>query len=252
MSGGWSPSYKDCDNIISDIYALTQTARMRRRPELGPDCRSSQISNIQSRPLPTPGAFSRQPDHIYQSPVRMGGGGGGGGPGPLYRPPQYPSRQQNFQKPSPGSSRYQQSSRIPLAVSQQSISQQKPLPSRTAGLRSQPGRETRRVSSHGGLGPRAVTELDFSRSRPLVSHCPVPSPSLTDSSEHSSSVLGNDATLRKGVMWVQQEKLFSRWKERFIILTSSYLHIFKKSTSRLSDMGTFVNKVSRAEFSSAN
>ena len=64
-------------------------------------------------------------------------------------------------------------------------------------------------------------------------------------------MLGNDATIRKGVMWVQQEKLFSRWKERFIILTSSYLHIFKKSTSRLSDMGTFVNKVSRAEFSSA-
>ena len=101
------------------------------------------------------------------------------------------------------------------------------------------------MSSHGGLGPRAVTELDFSRSRPLVSHCPVPSPSsLTDSSEPSSSILGTDTTIRKGVMWVQQEKLFSRWKERFIILTTSYLHIFKKSTSRLSDMGTFVNKVS--------
>ena len=117
-------------------------------------------------------------------------------------------------------------------------------------MRSQLGRETRRVSSHGGLGPRAVTELDFSRSRPLLSQCPVPStatraPSLTESSEQGSSLLGSDATIRKGVMWVQQEKLFSRWKERFIILTSSYLHIFKKSTSRLSDMGTFVNKVSQ-------
>ena len=77
-------------------------------------------------------------------------------------------------------------------------------------------------------------------------------PSVTDNSEHSSSasfqpgpsLLGSDSCIRKGVMWVQQEKLFSRWKERFIILTSSYLHIFKKSTSRLSDMGTFVNKVS--------
>ena len=81
-------------------------------------------------------------------------------------------------------------------------------------------------------------------------------PSVTDNSEHSSSasgqpgpsLLGSDSTIRKGVMWVQQEKLFSRWKERFIILTSSYLHIFKKSTSRLSDMGTFVNKVSWRSF----
>ena len=59
-----------------------------------------------------------------------------------------------------------------------------------------------------------------------------------------SSVLGSDSCVRKGVMWVQQEKMFSRWKERFIILTNTHLHIFKKSTSRISDMGTFVNKVS--------
>jgi len=77
---------------------------------------------------------------------------------------------------------------------------------------------------------------------------------VTDTSEHSSSaglpsssLLGSDSCVRKGVMWVQQEKLFSRWKERFIILTSSYLHIFKKSTSRISDMGTFVNKIRLSE-----
>jgi len=85
-------------------------------------------------------------------------------------------------------------------------------------------------------------------------------PSVTDNSEHSSSasgqpgpsLLGSDSTIRKGVMWVQQEKLFSRWKERFIILTSSYLHIFKKSTSRLSDMGTFVNKIRLSEIENLN
>lgn len=253
---GWSPSYKDCDNIISDIYALTQTARMRRRGDVGleklricEEPRPSPVSSIQSRPLPTPGAFSRQPEHIYQSPVRS----------PLYsrRPPQYPARQQNYHQPGPA--RYQQNSRIPLAISQQSISQQRApvsqVTSRPAAPRTNLAtRDNRRLSSHVGLGARAVTELDFSRSRPVVNHCPVintvKSPSLTDSSEHGSSLLGSDTCLRKGVMWVQQEKLFSRWKERFIILTSSYLHIFKKSTSRLSDMGTFVNKIRLSEIES--
>ena len=88
---------------FSDIYALTHTARMRRRAELGLDkqrmtdsrdgesqspvyisglsapCLVSEslsprclprpsISSIQARPLPTPGP--RHGDHIYQSPVR--------------------------------------------------------------------------------------------------------------------------------------------------------------------------------------
>ena len=95
-------------HCLSDIYALTQTARMRRRGEVGleklricEETRPSPVSNIQSRPLPTPGAFSRQAEHIYQSPVRS----------PLYsrRPPQYPGRQQNY--PQAGPARYQQSSR---------------------------------------------------------------------------------------------------------------------------------------------
>ena len=122
---------------------------------------------------------------------------------------------------------------------------------RLAGAQADPATD-RRLTSHpqAGLGARAFTELDFSRHR-------VPAPGgggigpLTDNTEQSSassgpspSLLGSDTCIRKGVMWVQQEKMFSRWKERFIILTSSYLHIFKKSTSRLSDMGTFVNKVS--------
>jgi len=109
-----------------------------------------------------------------------------------------------------------------------------------------------RLPSQAGLGARAFTELDFSRHR-------VPAPGgaaahRSDNSEPSSrssgpspSLLGSDTCIRKGVMWVQQEKMFSRWKERFIILTPSYLHIFKKSTSRLSDMGTFVNKIRLSE-----
>ena len=151
--------------------------------------------------------------------------------------------------------------RIPLAVSQQSVRPAPTLsPRRASGVQVQ-APVTRLAGGQGSadlvrdkrLGARAVTELDFSRHR-----VPTPggqvsarAPSITDNSEQSIAspglspgLLASDTCIRKGVMWVQQEKLFSRWKERFIILTPSYLHIFKKSTSRLSDMGTFVNKVS--------
>ena len=98
-----------------------------------------------------------------------------------------------------------------------------------------------------GLGKRAATELEFSR--PCVSgqlsrdqRVP-PAGSLA----HPAAELG-DNLVRKGLMWVQQDKLFSRWKERFIILTTGYLQIFKKGTSRISDMGTFVSKVDRKSY----
>ena len=50
--------------------------------------------------------------------------------------------------------------------------------------------------------------------------------------------------IKKGLMWIQQDKIFSTWKERFVILTTSHLQIFKKGTTKFSDMGTFINKVS--------
>ena len=37
--------------------------------------------------------------------------------------------------------------------------------------------------------------------------------------------------------------MFFRWKERFFILTEDYLQCFKKETSDVSDMGTFIFKV---------
>lgn len=51
--------------------------------------------------------------------------------------------------------------------------------------------------------------------------------------------------LKRGLLWQQRERLFSRWKERFFILTKDYLHCFKKSTG-LSPMGQFIFKVERA------
>jgi len=49
--------------------------------------------------------------------------------------------------------------------------------------------------------------------------------------------------VRKGILWHQRDKLFSRWKERFFILTKDYFHCFKKDVSKLSEMGEFLFKV---------
>lgn len=69
--------------------------------------------------------------------------------------------------------------------------------------------------------------------------------SLDDSDE-------NIFTIKKGVLWQQQnsdkfhQRLFSRWKKRYFILTTDYLVCFKRSTSKVghSEMGKFLYKVS--------
>ena len=50
--------------------------------------------------------------------------------------------------------------------------------------------------------------------------------------------------MRKGLLWQQRDKLFSRWKERYFILTNDFLQCFKKSTSKITEMGEFIFKVS--------
>jgi len=81
------------------------------------------------------------------------------------------------------------------------------------------------------LGQRAVTQMEISRTFEDPSRLEL---SLSDQ---------EDSVVKKGLMWLQQDKLFSRWKERFIILTNGYLQIFKKGVTRFSDMGTFISKV---------
>ena len=51
----------------------------------------------------------------------------------------------------------------------------------------------------------------------------------------------------KGVLWQQREKRFSRWKERFFILTNDYLQCFRRGTSKLSEMGTFIFRIRLCE-----
>ena len=89
------------------------------------------------------------------------------------------------------------------------------------------------------LGKRALTEHEFKRA--YIS-------GTLDKGAKVGNAKGpqnqEDSLVRRGLMWVQQDKLFSRWKERFIILTTGYIQIFKKGNSRISDMGMFISKVS--------
>lgn len=63
----------------------------------------------------------------------------------------------------------------------------------------------------------------------------------------SSSNYGKDSTpaIKRGLLWQQRDKLFSRWKERYFILTRDYLHCFRRASGadRISEMGQFLFKV---------
>nr|CAD7397027.1 unnamed protein product [Timema poppensis] len=57
--------------------------------------------------------------------------------------------------------------------------------------------------------------------------------------------------IKKGLLWQQRDRIFSRWKERYFILTRDYLHCFKRASGsgpdRISDMGQFIFKVKLAD-----
>ena len=55
------------------------------------------------------------------------------------------------------------------------------------------------------------------------------------------------AAIKKGLMWLQRDRIFSRWKERFFVLTKDSLQCFKKGSSRISEMGGFIFKVRLTE-----
>jgi len=65
--------------------------------------------------------------------------------------------------------------------------------------------------------------------------------------EATASSMERSATLKKGLLWVQRDKLFSRWKERYFVLTADYLNCFKKGSSRISEMGEFLYKVNMTD-----
>ena len=77
----------------------------------------------------------------------------------------------------------------------------------------------------------------------LLSHPGTPLVTKSISNVASTQFSDKEVIVMKGLLWVQQDKLFSKWKERFIVLTSYYLQFFKKTSSRLSEMGSFMMKV---------
>jgi len=94
------------------------------------------------------------------------------------------------------------------------------------------------TSSNYGLGGRGGSEVAMllnSADGPLSS-------SSNNTAAHSSTT-----SLLKGVLWQQREKRFSRWKERFFILTNDYLQCFRRGTSKLSEMGTFIFRIRLCE-----
>ena len=69
-----------------------------------------------------------------------------------------------------------------------------------------------------GLGPRASTALEL--------------------------VVGkSEGAVRRGLLWLQEDKLFSRWREKFVVLTTTHIVVHKKAASRISEMGAFLYKV---------
>jgi len=54
------------------------------------------------------------------------------------------------------------------------------------------------------------------------------------------------------LLWQQRDKLFSRWKERYFILTKDFLQCFKKETSKITEMGGFIFKIKLSEVESVD
>ncbi len=76
----------------------------------------------------------------------------------------------------------------------------------------------------------------------------------TASAPFSTALAGSPAaltaatTLKKGLLWQQRDKIFSRWKERFFVLTADYLQCYKRGGGGgISEMGEFLFKVRMAE-----
>lgn len=53
-------------------------------------------------------------------------------------------------------------------------------------------------------------------------------------------------SLQKGVLQQARDRLFSRWKERYFVLTRDYLACFRRGSTKYSEMGSFIFKVNLA------
>jgi len=68
--------------------------------------------------------------------------------------------------------------------------------------------------------------------------------------QQSIPITRDSSTLQKGLVSVLKDGIFSRWKDRFLVLTSDYLHFFnRKSVSKYSEMGAYQFKINLADVS---
>lgn len=68
------------------------------------------------------------------------------------------------------------------------------------------------------------------------------------------SIVANDpSTIKKGLLWQQRDRFFSRWKERYFVLTKDYLACFKKGSKvGMSEMGSFMYKLNLVDVEGLN
>lgn len=69
----------------------------------------------------------------------------------------------------------------------------------------------------------------------------------TSQDESTFSGNGGGTCIKKGLMWQQRDRLFSRWKERYFVLSKDYLQCYKRGSSRISEMGGFIFKIKLSE-----
>lgn len=76
-------------------------------------------------------------------------------------------------------------------------------------------------------------------------HGPVSMPVLSamPSNQSRSSSTKNSSTLIRGVMWIHRDRYFSRWKERFIVVTRDFLQCYKRVVTEASQMGPFIHQI---------
>ncbi|CAG2164205.1 unnamed protein product [Oppiella nova] len=68
-----------------------------------------------------------------------------------------------------------------------------------------------------------------------------------------SMVSTDPSTIKKGLLWQQRDRFFSRWKERYFVLTKDYLSCFKKGSKvGMSEMGSFMYKLTLVDVEGLN
>jgi len=119
----------------------------------------------------------------------------------------------------------------------------------TGSSQDSPRKEARKP----GLGRRAITQLNIQQNPRKNSYNHALAKSQENLVKVSSDETADDvfepesSTIKRGLLWQQRDKLFSRWKERYFILTKDFLQCFKKETSKITEMGGFIFKIKLSE-----